>query len=112
MKRNDEKGNLWQQDEECATGKSSFLRDLRPDPEHDDGADGGCANAAEPSWLPMDAEEVEQPLTDDTADESKEQIDPAAFTFAAGDLAGYETSKDSHYDCNNKISHNVSILKG
>ena len=112
MKRNDEEGDLGQRDEGWCHRKSSFLRQLRPDPEHDDGTDGGRSDAAEPSWLPMDAEEVEQPLADDTADESEEEVDPAAFTFAAGDLAGNEPSKDSHYDCNNKISHNASILKG
>jgi hypothetical protein len=79
MKRNDEEGDLGQRDEGWCHRKSSFLRQLRPDPEHDDGTDGGRSDAAEPSWLPMDAEEVEQPLADDTADESEEEVDPAAL---------------------------------
>ena len=83
-----------------------------PDPQNYYGTDNGCTDVTEPAGLPRDTEQPQQPVADDTTDESEEQINPAAFTFAACDLAGDKTSKDSYYDCNNKISHVTFVLRG
>ena len=79
-----------------------------PDPQNYYGTDNGCTDVTEPAGLPRDTEQAQQPVADDTTYESEEQVNPAAFSFAAGKFSGDKASQDSSDNC---FNHNYFYLK-
>lgn len=79
-----------------------------PDPQNYYGTDNGCTDVTEPAGLPRDTEQAQQPVADDTTYESEEQINPAAFSFAAGKFSGNKACQDSSDNC---FNHNYFNFK-
>ena len=79
------------------SAKRSLLLDQLPNQQHDNGADDGCSALAEQA-APLDAELLEEPAADKSADESHEEVDPTALSRSVCQLASYSACHDSNHD--------------
>ena len=71
-----------------------LLLDQRGDPEDDDGTDDGCAELTEKA-APGDAEQIKEPTTEDTTEETKNTVHDKAVAATFHQLAGAEASQTS-----------------
>ena len=85
----------------------SLLIQLVPDPQNDYSTDNGCTDVAEPAGFPVDAEQTQQPVSYDTADESEKKVYPAAFSLTAGKFSGDKACQNT---CDNCFNHNFYYL--
>ena len=72
----------------------SLLLDQRGDPEDDDGTDDGGTELTKKA-APGDAEQIEQPATEDTTEETQHTIHDEAVAATFHQLAGAEASQTS-----------------